>query len=64
MLPNGRAQSLRWKISHRGHDPRQIDLVVALALVIVIVAACRLFGGGSDAPNTAAFIVPSQNVRW
>jgi hypothetical protein len=59
---------MRWKISHRGHDPRhdprQIDLMAALALVIVTVAACRLFGGYSVTPNTATFIVPSQSVRW
>jgi hypothetical protein len=56
---------MRWKISHRGHDPRQIDLAAALALVVVIVAALQLFGGSPVTPdNTATFIVPSQNVRW
>jgi hypothetical protein len=55
---------MRWKISHRGHDPRHLDLIAALALVIVIVAACRFFGGGSQAPSAATFIVPSQSVRW
>jgi hypothetical protein len=55
---------MRWKASHRGHDPRQIDLIAALALVILIVAACRFFSGGSDKPGATAFIVPSQSVRW
>jgi hypothetical protein len=55
---------MRWKISHRGHDPRQIDLVAVLALVIVIVAACRFFSGDTDKQSTTAFIVPSQSVRW
>jgi hypothetical protein len=58
---------MRWKISHRDHDPRQIDLMAALALVIVIVAICRFLAGASDiasTQNTAAFIVPSQSVRW
>ena len=55
---------MRWKSSHRSHDPRHIDLMAALALVIVIVAACRFLGGSSVAPTTAAFIVPSQSVRW
>jgi len=56
---------MRWKISHRGHDPRQIDLIAVLALIIVIVAAAyRFFSGGSDAPSSTTFIVPSQNVRW
>jgi hypothetical protein len=56
--------TMRWKDSHRSHDPRHIDLMAALALVIVIVAVCRFLGGGSVAPTTAAFIVPSQSVRW
>ena len=55
---------MRWKISHHGHDPRSIDLIAALALIILIVAACRLVSGSSDAPSTAAFIDPSQSVRW
>jgi hypothetical protein len=55
---------MRWKISHRGHDPRQIDLIAILALLILIVAACRFFGRGSDPPGTTAFVVPSQSVRW
>jgi hypothetical protein len=56
---------MRWKISHRGHDPRQIDLIAVLALIIVvIVAAYRFFSGGSDAPSSTTFIVPSQSVRW
>jgi hypothetical protein len=55
---------MRWKISHRDHDPRYIDLVAALALFIVILAACRFFSGGTDKPNTSTFVVPSQSVRW
>ena len=55
---------MRWKISHGGHDPRQIDLLAALALVIVIVAVCRFFAGDTGSANTAAFIVPSQSVHW
>jgi hypothetical protein len=35
---------MRWKISRHGHDPRQIDLVALLALLIVIVAAFSYFG--------------------
>jgi len=54
---------MRWKISHRGHDPRHIDLLAALALVIVIIAAWRFFESGSDTPIPAPFIVPSQSVR-
>jgi len=55
---------MRWKISHRGHDPRQVDLVAIFALLVVIVAACRFFDGSSGAPSTTGLIVPSQSVRW
>ena len=56
---------MRWKISHGGHDdPRQIDLMVALALVILIVAACRFISVGNDQPSSTTLIVPSQSVRW
>jgi hypothetical protein len=53
---------MRWKISH--HDPRHVDLIAALALVILNVAAWRFFEGGAHAPSTASFIVPSQSVHW
>ena len=58
---------MRWKISHHdhgGHDPRQIDLLAIVALVIVIIAAFRYFGESPTAPVTTSFIVPSQSVRW
>ena len=55
---------MRWKISHGGHDPRQIDLIAVLALLILIVAARWFFRGGSNPAGNTAFIVPSQSVRW
>ena len=55
---------MRWKISHGGHDPRQIDLLAALALVIVIIAAWHYFSESPSAPKITSFIVPSQSVRW
>ena len=55
---------MRWKISHRGHDARHVDLVAVFALLIIIVAACRYLGASSEPPTTTAFIVPSQSVRW
>ena len=45
---------MRWKISHHGHDSRLNDLV----------AAWHYFGTHSEPPSQAAFIVPSQSVRW
>ncbi len=56
---------MRWKISHHGHDPRQIDLIAILALLIIIVTAFRFYNASTAAPpNKAAFIVPSQSVHW
>jgi hypothetical protein len=55
---------MRWKISRHGHDPRQVDLLAVIALVIIIVAAWRYFGENSEPPNTTAFIVPSQSTHW
>jgi hypothetical protein len=54
---------MRWKIHRGGHDPRQIDLLAALALVVIIITAYHYF----DRPNppvTSGFIEPSQSVRW
>jgi hypothetical protein len=53
---------MRWKISRHGHDPRQIDLMAVLALVIV--SAYRYFSQRPELPNPTTFIVPSQSVRW
>jgi hypothetical protein len=55
---------MRWKISHHGHDSRLNDLLAILALLIFIVAAWQYFGTRSEPPSQAAFIVPSQSVRW
>jgi hypothetical protein len=55
---------MRWKISHHGHDPRQIDLIAILALLILIVTAYRFFSDTPNVPATTAFIEPSQSVRW
>jgi hypothetical protein len=55
---------MRWKISRHGHDRRQIDLLAAIALVIIIIAAYAYFTHRPETSNTTAFIVPSQSVRW
>jgi hypothetical protein len=55
---------MRWKIGQGRHDPRHLDLIAALALVIVIVATCTYLSRSNPPPSKAAFIVPSQNVRW
>jgi len=55
---------MRWKISHHGQDPRQIDFLAVLALLIIIVAAYRYFAHNAESPSSTAFIEPSQSVRW
>jgi hypothetical protein len=57
---------MRWKISHHGHDPRQIDLLAGAALLIAIVAAYLYFNYTPVPPpsSAAALIEPSQTVRW
>jgi hypothetical protein len=63
--PFGEETTMRWKIGHHGHDPRQIDLLAAIVLVILIISAFGYFEDKSSPPqHTAAFIVPSQSVRW
>jgi hypothetical protein len=54
---------MRWKISRRGHDPRQVDLLAVIALLIIIVAVYGYFSHRPK-PDTTALIVPSQSVRW
>ena len=56
---------MRWKISHHGHDPRQIDLLAIVVLVILTISALSYFEYGASPPaHPAGFIEPSQNVRW
>jgi len=56
---------MRWNTSRHGHDPRQIDLLAVIALVILIVAACFYFTHRIRPPaHPTAFIEPSQSVRW
>ena len=55
---------MRWKISDHGHDVRLNDLLAILVLLILIVAAWQYFGTRSEPSSQAAFIVPSQSVRW
>jgi hypothetical protein len=62
--PSGRKQTMRWKISDHGHDPRLNDLLAILALLILIVTAWQYFATRSEPSSKAAFIVPSQSVRW
>jgi hypothetical protein len=60
---------MRWKISHHhfghgDHDPRQIDLIAIVALLIIVVTVLRIYDGNAQAPSKADFIEPSQTVHW
>jgi hypothetical protein len=56
---------MRWKISRNGHDPRHVDLLAVIALLVLIVAAYRYFTEvPAGPPHTTAFITPSENVHW
>ena len=55
---------MRWKISHHDHDPRQIDLLAIIVLVLTIAGAWLYLAHQPETTSTAAFIVPSQSVHW
>lgn len=56
---------MRWRTSHRDHDPRQLDLLAIVALVVAIIVAYAYFADHTAQPSSqSAFIVPSQSVRW
>jgi hypothetical protein len=56
---------MRWKISPIVHDPRLVDLLAVIALLIVAAAAgWYLMVSFAIPPSTTAFIVPSQSVHW
>jgi hypothetical protein len=55
---------MRWKISRHGHDPRQVDLLAIVALLVSIVCAYLYFTHKPAPPDNSAFIVPSQSVHW
>jgi hypothetical protein len=70
---------MRWKISPhfhfrpgshlglppRDHDPRTIDMVAIIALLVLVVGSgWYLATSLATPPSTTAFIVPSQSVHW
>lgn len=59
-----RTSTMPWKINPRGHDPRQIDLLAVIAIVIAIVAIGHYVNQSPRPPAKGAFIEPSQSVRW
>jgi hypothetical protein len=57
-------QTMRLHIEKHGHDPRQIDLVAVIALVVLVFGAICYLCGSAAEPMTTGFIVPSQTVHW
>ena len=55
---------MRWKFRPSGHDPRQIDLLAVLAIVVFIFALDHYLTEKPNTHVTSAFIEPSQTVRW
>ena len=55
---------MRWKIKPSGHDPRQIDLLAVVAMLIVIIAVGHYLTEHPKPRLTSSFIEPSQTVRW
>jgi hypothetical protein len=55
---------MRLKIKPDGHDPRQIDLLAVVAILLVIVAIGHFLTEHPKSHLTSSFIVPSQTVRW
>ena len=56
---------MRWRISPHSHDPRLMDLLAAVALVIAAVTVCRYLTINTEAPPSAtALVEPSQTVHW
>jgi hypothetical protein len=55
---------MRWKLQPRGHDPRQIDLLAILAMILIVIAVGHFLGGPGKRRGTSSFFEPSQTVRW
>lgn len=55
---------MRWKIRPTGHDPRQVDLLAIIAMVLIVLAVGHFLTGHPKKHLTASFIEPSQTVRW
>jgi hypothetical protein len=55
---------MRLHMEKHGHDPRQVDLVAVIALIILVFGAICYLSGPTIEQMTTAFIVPSQTVHW
>jgi hypothetical protein len=57
-------QIMRLHIEKHGHDPRQVDLVAVIALIVLVIGAICYLCGSATEPVITGFIVPSQTVHW
>ena len=55
---------MRWKFRPSGHDPRQVDLLTVIAMLVVVIAVGHYLSERPKTRLTSSFIVPSQSVRW
>lgn len=53
------------KTGSRGHDPRQLDLLAVIFLLVIVLVSWRFYADSTATPrNTTALIEPSQTVHW
>ena len=55
---------MRWKLQPSGHDPRQIDLLAIVAVILIVIAVGHFLSEPSKRRGTGSFFEPSQTVRW
>jgi hypothetical protein len=55
---------MRWRIKPSGHDPRQIDLLAIIAVILIVIAVGHFFSEPAKRRGTSSFFEPSQTVRW
>jgi hypothetical protein len=55
---------MRWKIQPKDHDPRQIDLLAIVAMILIVIAIGHFMSETAKRRGTTSFFEPSQTVRW
>jgi hypothetical protein len=64
MSPPGRTSMMRWNIKPSGHDPRQIDFLAIVAMILIVIVVGHFFSEPVKRRGTSSFFEPSQTVRW
>jgi hypothetical protein len=55
---------MRRHIRPSDHDPRQIDLLAIVAVLLIVLAVGHFFSEPAKRRGTVSFFEPSQTVRW